>query len=94
MSQSRPTLGSILTKRIAFFAILAMFVQLAVVFSDYYWNVGELSRLFVEQETERLAAGIIVEDRAPDICCPTMCTNAMTEVKPVISPGFAPRVVP
>jgi len=62
LSQSRPTLGSILTKRIAFFAILAMFVQLAVVFSDYYWNVGELSRLFVEQESERLAAGIIVED--------------------------------
>nr|WP_156765777.1 ATP-binding protein [Rhizobium leucaenae] len=35
-----------------------MLVQLAVVFSDYYWNVGELSRLFVEQETERLASGI------------------------------------
>ncbi|WFU13440.1 two-component sensor histidine kinase (plasmid) [Rhizobium sp. CB3090] len=35
-----------------------MLVQLAVVFSDYYWNVGELSRLFVEQETDRLASGI------------------------------------
>ncbi len=61
MSQSRPTLGAILTRRIAFFAILAMLLQLVIVFSDYYWNVGELSRLFVEQETERLAAGIVVE---------------------------------
>ncbi|ARM11240.1 MULTISPECIES: sensor histidine kinase [Rhizobium] len=71
MSQSRPTLGAILARRIAFFAILAMFLQLAIVFSDYYWNVGELSRLFVEQETERLVAGITVEDgsiryRLPD----------------------------
>jgi len=37
-----------------------MVLQLAVIFSDYYWNVGELSRLFVEQETERLASGITV----------------------------------
>jgi two-component system, OmpR family, sensor histidine kinase QseC len=51
-------LGSILARRIAFFAVLAMLLQLAVVFSDYYWNDGELSRLFVEQETERLADGI------------------------------------
>ena len=71
MSRSRPTLGAILARRIAFFAIFAMVLQLAIVFSDYYWNVGELSRLFVEQETERLAAGIAVEDagiryRLPD----------------------------
>lgn len=58
MILQRPTLGTILARRIAFFAILAMFLQLANVFSDYYWNVGELSRLFVEQETERLASGI------------------------------------
>ncbi|MGO6725130.1 sensor histidine kinase [Rhizobium ruizarguesonis] len=38
--------------------MLAMLVQLAVIFSDYYWNVGELSRLFVEQETGRLASGV------------------------------------
>ncbi|MCJ9749123.1 HAMP domain-containing histidine kinase [Neorhizobium sp. BETTINA12A] len=61
MSQSPPTLGAILARRITFFAIFAMLLQLALVFSDYYWNVGELSRLFVEQETERLAAGIAVE---------------------------------
>jgi signal transduction histidine kinase len=53
-------LGSILARRIAFFAVLAMLLQLAVVFSDYYWNDGELSRLFVEQETERLAGGVDV----------------------------------
>jgi two-component system, OmpR family, sensor histidine kinase QseC len=58
VSSSNPSLTTILTRRIAFFAALAMLVQLAVVFTDYYWNVGELSRLFVEQETERLAAGI------------------------------------
>lgn len=57
-----PTLGAILARRIAFFAVLAMVLQLAVIFSDYYWNVGELSRLFVEQETERLASGIAVEE--------------------------------
>jgi signal transduction histidine kinase len=51
-------LATILTRRIAFFAVLAMFVQLMVVFSDYYWNDGELSRLFVEQETARLADGV------------------------------------
>ncbi|MBX5167464.1 MULTISPECIES: ATP-binding protein [unclassified Rhizobium] len=71
MSQSRATLGAILARRIAFFALFAMLLQLAIVFSDYYWNVGELSRLFVEQETERLAAGITVEEssiryRLPD----------------------------
>lgn len=62
MRLKSPTLGAILARRIAFFAVLAMVVQLAVIFSDYYWNVGELSRLFVEQETERLASGIEVED--------------------------------
>lgn len=58
MSAPNPALATILTRRIVFFAVLAMLVQVAVVFSDYYWNVGELSRLFVEQETERLVSGI------------------------------------
>lgn len=58
MTRSNPTLAAILTRRIAFFAVLAMLVQLVVVFSDYYWNDGELSRLFVEQETGRLASGV------------------------------------
>ena len=62
MSRNRPTLGAILTKRIAFFAIFAMLVQLVVVISDYYWNVGELSRLYVEQETERLSKGVSIEN--------------------------------
>lgn len=62
MKEMSPTLGAILARRIAFFAVLAMVLQLVVIFSDYYWNVGELSRLFVEQETERLASGIAVED--------------------------------
>ena len=62
MTRTRPTLGSILTRRIAFFAGLAMLVQLIVVFADYYWNVGELSRLYVEQETARVASGITVEN--------------------------------
>lgn len=62
MKQISPTLGAILARRIAFFAVLAMVLQLAVIFSDYYWNVGELSRLFVEQETERLASGIAMDE--------------------------------
>ena len=61
MSRNRPTLGTIVAKRIAFFAVLAMLVQLAVVISDYYWNTGELSRLYVEQETQRLSEGIFVD---------------------------------
>ncbi|MBX5101426.1 two-component sensor histidine kinase [Rhizobium lentis] len=64
MIRSAPTLTAILTRRIAFFAMVAMLVQLAVVFSDYYWNVGELSRLYVEQETERLASGVGGRDGA------------------------------
>ncbi|MFB2552768.1 sensor histidine kinase [Ensifer soli] len=58
MSVPRPGLMAILTRRIAFFALLAMLVQLAVVFSDYYGNAGELARLYVEEETERLAEGV------------------------------------
>lgn len=61
MSRLRPTLGAILARRIAFFAVLAMLLQLTNVFADYYWNVGELSRLFVEQETGRLASGITID---------------------------------
>ncbi|MFT3988711.1 histidine kinase dimerization/phospho-acceptor domain-containing protein [Aestuariivirga sp.] len=62
MNRGTPTLGSVLVTRVFFFAILAMLLQLAVVFLNYYWNVGELSRLYVEQETERLAEGIQVRD--------------------------------
>ncbi|MDQ0457136.1 ATP-binding protein [Rhizobium paknamense] len=58
MIRSRPTLGGLLVRRIAVFTVVAMALQLAVVCSDYYWNVGELSRLFVEQETERLMEGL------------------------------------
>ncbi|MGV4796694.1 ATP-binding protein [Rhizobium sp. F40D2] len=64
MIRSNPTLTAILTRRIVFFAMLAMLVQLAVIFSDYYWNVGELSRLYVEQETERLVSGVGSRDGA------------------------------
>ncbi len=51
-------LGVLLARRIAFFAILAMILQLVVVFAHYYGDDGELPRLFVEEETERLAAGV------------------------------------
>ncbi|RUM26559.1 sensor histidine kinase [Rhizobium vallis] len=55
--------------------MLAMLVQLVVVFSDYYWNVGELSRLYVEQETERLASAVevsggIIAFRMPEALSP------------------------
>lgn len=70
MSRLRPTLGAILARRIAFFAVLAMLLQLANVFADYYWNVGELSRLFVEQETERLASGITVDSGSVNYSLP------------------------
>lgn len=62
MIRSNPTLTAILTRRIAFFAMLAMLVQLGVIFSDYYWNVVELSRLYVEPETERLVSGVGYSD--------------------------------
>ncbi len=58
MRLANRSLGAIIMGRVVFFAVLAMLLQLLVVFSDYYWNDGELSRLFVEQETERLADGV------------------------------------
>lgn len=58
MSIRARSLGEILVGRIAFFAVLAMLAQVAIVFGNYYWNDGELSRLLIERETEQLAGGI------------------------------------
>lgn len=52
------SLGSIVARRITIFAVLAMVVQLVLVFVDCYLNENELSRQFLEQETDLLSAGL------------------------------------
>src|SRR5438552_2559607 len=64
------SLGEILAGRIAFFAVLAMLAQVAIVFANYYWNDGELSRLLIERETEQLAGGISGPSEQPFFALP------------------------
>ncbi len=57
--KGRPrTLSQILARRIALFACLAMAVEVAVVFIDYYFDDAQLSALMVESETRALSAGV------------------------------------
>lgn len=44
--------------RIVLFGLLAALAQMAVVFSDYYFNDAELGRLLVEQQVDALGEGI------------------------------------
>jgi len=53
----RSLIGTI-ARRIVFFALIAMSVQLVIVFADYYFDDGELGTLIVERETAALAEGI------------------------------------
>jgi signal transduction histidine kinase len=55
---ARPqTLIRIITLRIALFAALAMAVQAALVFADYYFDNEQLATLMIERETGKLSAG-------------------------------------
>lgn len=52
-----PTLIRIITLRIALFAALAMTVQAALVFADYYFDNEQLATLMIERETGKLSKG-------------------------------------
>lgn len=55
---ARPqTLIRIITLRIALFATLAMAVQAALVFADYYFDNEQLATLMIERETGKLSKG-------------------------------------
>lgn len=53
-----PTLVRVVARRILGFALLAMTLQIGVVFADYWFDDGELGRLLVDRETGRLADGV------------------------------------
>jgi signal transduction histidine kinase len=53
-----PTLFRLVARRILGFALLAMAIQIGVVFADYWFDDGELGRLMVDRETGRLAEGV------------------------------------
>ena len=55
---TRPALIATLARRIMAFALLAMIVQVIIVFADYYFDDVELGSLIVERETAALAAGL------------------------------------
>jgi len=52
-----PTLIRIITLRIALFAALAMAIQAALVFADYYFDNKQLATLMIERETAELSKG-------------------------------------
>jgi signal transduction histidine kinase len=56
-SARSPTLIRIITLRIALFAALAMAVQAALVFADYYFDNEQLATLMIERETGKLSKG-------------------------------------
>lgn len=55
---TRPSLITTLARRIMAFALLAMVVQVMIVFADYYFDDVELGSLIVERETVALASGL------------------------------------
>lgn len=54
---NRP-LWQIAAIRIVFFGLLAALAQMAVVFTDYFFNDRELARLLVEQQVDALTEGV------------------------------------
>ena len=55
------SLSRILARRIAVFALLAMVVQVAVVFADYYFDDARLAALMIESEATKLGKGVTGE---------------------------------
>lgn len=54
----RASLSQILARRVALFALLAMLVQVTVVFVDYYFDDARLAALMIESEASRLVHGV------------------------------------
>ncbi len=62
MKTRNPSLIGIVARRIIAFSLVAMAIQIGVVFADYWFDDDKLSVLMLQQETENLAAYIHVRD--------------------------------
>lgn len=62
MKSRNPSLIGIVARRIVAFSLLAMALQVGVVFADYWFDDDQLSVLMLQQETEDLAAYVKVRD--------------------------------
>lgn len=62
MTNSNPSLIGIVARRIVAFSLLAMALQIGVVFADYWFDDDKLSVLMLQQETEALAEYVQVRD--------------------------------
>jgi len=62
MTREPASLVTLIVRRIAFFAALAMLAQLLGVFVEYWNDSHNLGRLAIEREAEALGKGVFVED--------------------------------
>ncbi|MEI2302105.1 sensor histidine kinase [Ensifer sp. MJa1] len=62
MKRGNPSLIGIVARRIVAFSLLAMAIQIGVVFADYWFDDDKLSVLMLQQETETLASYIQLRD--------------------------------
>ncbi|MCZ4089268.1 sensor histidine kinase [Sinorhizobium psoraleae] len=58
MKRANPSLIGIVARRIVAFSLLAMALQIGVVFADYWFDDDKLSVLLLQQETETLSRAI------------------------------------
>ncbi|WEX75343.1 HAMP domain-containing histidine kinase [Sinorhizobium numidicum] len=62
MKKANPSLIGIVARRIVAFSLLAMILQIGVVFADYWFDDDELSVLMLQEETEDLSRAIRKRD--------------------------------
>ena len=62
MKPSQPSLLRIVTGRIVLFGLLAMTIEVAIVFAEYWFDDQDLGRKLIELETSELAAGLSEEE--------------------------------
>lgn len=62
MTKPNPSLIGIVSRRILAFSLLAMAIQIGVVFADYWFDDDKLSVLMLQQETEALSSAIHVRN--------------------------------
>ncbi|WP_026615052.1 sensor histidine kinase [Ensifer aridi] len=62
MRKRNPSLIGIVARRIIAFSLLAMILQIGVVFADYWFDDDELSVLMLQEETETLSRAIAIHD--------------------------------
>ncbi|APG94708.1 sensor histidine kinase [Sinorhizobium americanum] len=65
MRKGNPSLIGIVARRIIAFSLLAMILEIGVVFADYWFDDDKLSVLMLQQETEILSQAITMEDGLP-----------------------------